>query len=147
MLFQLLPVVLACCPISADASPISPMFQRRHLLERSPLESHSSPPVEAIIGIAAIAVAILGIAFPLIWPSVRSWRNPWPRRSRFHLSSTSYKQNMLFLHRPPQRAIPSPSITSLASDRADAAAIPRPQRARFDSSEQHRELMRRALIY
>ncbi|EUC45001.1 hypothetical protein COCMIDRAFT_96750 [Bipolaris oryzae ATCC 44560] len=147
MLFQILFATFACCSISACASPIPPIFQRRQqcLLESSPVESHSSLSVEAIIGIAAIAVAIMGIALPLIWPSVRSWRNSWPRRSRFCLisSTSSIDQNMLFLNRLPQRAIPSlPPITSHASD-VDAAAIPRPQRAIFDHCEQHRELMRR----
>ncbi|EMD89219.1 hypothetical protein COCC4DRAFT_60898 [Bipolaris maydis ATCC 48331] len=142
MLLQLLLVALVCCPISAYASPISPVFQRRRPLESSPVESQHSLSVEAIIGIAAIAVAVLGIALPLIWPSVRSW----PCRLRFRLSAASYNYNMLFLNRLPRCAIPSPPpVTSHASDRAAAAAIPRSQRARFDHSEQHRELMRRAL--
>ncbi|XP_014550135.1 hypothetical protein COCVIDRAFT_21328 [Bipolaris victoriae FI3] len=142
-------VALTYCPISAHASPIPPVFQRkRHLLESSPVESQHSLSVEAIIGIAAIAVAILGIALPLLWPSVRSWRNSWPRRSRFRLSSASRSnQNMIFLSHPPQRATSSPPPPPPIPSHASAAAIPRPQRARYDNYEQHRELMRRALIY
>jgi uncharacterized membrane protein len=87
MFLHFLLVALIYLPISALARPAPHVFHRQYL-ENPPIESHSLS-VEAIVGIIAIIVAILGIALPLIWPSLRTRLDPRRRRSRFRLSSTT----------------------------------------------------------
>jgi hypothetical protein len=87
MLLQFLLIVFTYLLVGARAHPMVSVFERQNP-ETSSNESHSMS-VEALVGVIAIAVAILGIVFPLIWPSFKARLDSRRRRSRFRLNSTT----------------------------------------------------------
>lgn len=85
MLLQFSLFVFAYFLVGTQAHPMISVFERQNP-DTSSNESHSMS-VEALVGVIAIAVAILGIVFPLIWPSFKARLDSRRRRSRFRLNS------------------------------------------------------------
>ncbi|KAL1792913.1 hypothetical protein ACET3X_009420 [Alternaria dauci] len=115
------------------------MFPRSHF--DSPQIGSSKLSIEAIVGIVAVVVAVLGIALPFLWPSFKGRRLPVLSR-RPHPSSTSHLDIPL-ANSPSRFTIPPPSIKSRVAD----STISRPQYVRFDHREQQRVLVRRTLTF
>jgi len=88
-LFQLLPIAFAYLFMNAYARP-TPVLLERERLTNSPIKPQNLS-VEAIVGVIAIVVAVLGIALPFIWPSLRARLD-----SRRHSCSRPSSTGMFF---------------------------------------------------
>jgi hypothetical protein len=82
MTFQLLLAAFACFLMSAHARPVHPQVFERHTA-RSDVQSERVSS-EVIVGVIAVAVAVFGIASPLLWPCILKRLEPRRRRSPLH---------------------------------------------------------------
>lgn len=87
MLLQFSLLVFAYLLVGAQAHPMISVFERQNP-DTSSNESHGMS-MEAWVGVIAIVVAILGIVFPLTWPSFKARLDSRRRRARFRLNSTT----------------------------------------------------------